>query len=213
MHQQSKQDQSREPCIDHRGNARGRAVRDRGGADGLTVGEQAHGLRARGADLDGEGVVLQCRLGGGRQARGNPDWMDHRRQILTLLEQRARLERMARIVGKDALPPRQQHVLLCAELVNEAFLRQSAFSQNDRYASAAKQAAMMGLIDRFIDLSADAVAAGIGVEDIGRLPVLRELRRMGEEIPNDEPERFDALGKALERAFMQLAARGAGDAG
>ena len=25
------------------------------------------------------------------QARGNPDWMDHRRQILTLLEQRARL--------------------------------------------------------------------------------------------------------------------------
>jgi V/A-type H+-transporting ATPase subunit A len=71
----------------------------------------------------------------------------------------------------------------------------------------------MRLIDRFIDLSADAVAAGISVEDIGRLPVLRELRRMGEEIPNDEPERFDALGKALETAFMQLAARGAGDAG
>ena len=144
---------------------------------------------------------------------GNPQWPEQRRRFLGLLEEQAKLERMARIVGKDALPPRQQHVLLCAELVNEAFLRQSAFSQNDRYASAAKQAAMMGLIDRFIDLSADAVAAGIGVEDIGRLPVLRELRRMGEEIPNDEPERFDALGKALERAFMQLAARGAGDAG
>ena len=144
---------------------------------------------------------------------GNPQWPEQRRRFLGLLEEQAKLERMARIVGKDALPPRQQHVLLCAELVNEAFLRQSAFSQNDRYASAAKQAAMMGLIDRFIDLSADAVAAGIAIEDIGRLPVLRELRRMGEEIPNDEPERFDALGKALERAFMQLAARGAGDAG
>ena len=67
------------------------------------------------------------------QARGNPDWMEHRRQILTLLEQRARLERMARIVGKDALPPRQQLTLLCADLVNEALLRQSAFSPVDRY--------------------------------------------------------------------------------
>jgi vacuolar-type H+-ATPase catalytic subunit A/Vma1 len=33
---------------------------------------------------------------------------------------------MARIIGKDALPARQRLTLLCAELVNEAFLRQSA---------------------------------------------------------------------------------------
>ncbi len=37
---------------------------------------------------------------------------------------------MARIIGKDALPARQQLTLLCAELVNEAFLRQSAFSDD-----------------------------------------------------------------------------------
>jgi V/A-type H+-transporting ATPase subunit A len=144
---------------------------------------------------------------------GNPQWPRQRRRFLDLLEQQAKLERMARIVGKDALPPRQQHVLLCAELVNEAFLRQSAFSLNDRYASAAKQAAMMRLIDRFIELSADAVAAGAGVEDIGTMPVLRELRRMGEEISNDETEAFEALGKKLETAFVQLAVREAGDAG
>jgi V/A-type H+-transporting ATPase subunit A len=144
---------------------------------------------------------------------GNPQWPRQRRRFLDLLEQQAKLERMARIVGKDALPPRQQHVLLCAELVNEAFLRQSAFSLNDRYASAAKQAAMMRLIDRFIELSADAVAAGVGVEDIGTTPVLRELRRMGEEISNDETEEFEALGRKLETAFAQLAVREAGDAG
>ena len=60
---------------------------------------------------------------------GNPDWLEQRRRFLGLLEEQAHLERMARIVGKDALPPRQQHVLLCAELINEAFLRQSAFSE------------------------------------------------------------------------------------
>ena len=144
---------------------------------------------------------------------GNPQWPEQRRRFLGLLEEQAKLERMARIVGKDALPPRQQHVLLCAELINEAFLRQSAFSENDRYCSAAKQAGMMQLIERFIELSAAAIEARVSVEDIGRLPVLRKLRRMGEEISNDEPEQLEALGKALETAFMQMTVREAGDAG
>ena len=61
---------------------------------------------------------------------GNPHWAEQRRRFLGLIAQQATLERMARIVGKDALPPRQQQVLLCAELINEAFLRQSAFSEH-----------------------------------------------------------------------------------
>ena len=50
---------------------------------------------------------------------GNPSWVTQRETLLTLLEQQASLERMARIVGKDALPPAQQLTLVCAELVNE----------------------------------------------------------------------------------------------
>ena len=50
---------------------------------------------------------------------------------------------MARIVGKDAMPPSQQLTLLCAELVNDAFLRQSAFSQTDRTCSPERQTAML----------------------------------------------------------------------
>jgi V/A-type H+-transporting ATPase subunit A len=135
---------------------------------------------------------------------GNPQWPEQRRRFLGLLEEQAKLERMARIVGKDALPPRQQNVLLCAELVNEAFLRQSAFSEMDRFCPAAKQIAMMQLIDRFIELSAVAVAAGIDSEAISGLPVLRQLRRMGEEIDNDALEEFEALGKTLDAAFAML---------
>jgi V/A-type H+-transporting ATPase subunit A len=144
---------------------------------------------------------------------GNPQWPAQRRRFLGLLEEQARLERMARIVGKDALPPRQQNVLLCAELINEAFLRQSAFSETDRFCPAAKQIAMMQLIDRFIELSATAVAAGVDVAAINSLPVLRQLRRMGEEIDNDDPEQFRVLGKTLEVAFAALANGSAEHAG
>jgi len=135
---------------------------------------------------------------------GNPQWPEQRLRFLSLLEEQARLERMARIVGKDALPPRQQHVLLCAELINEAFLRQSAFSVTDRFCPAAKQIAMMQLLDRFIELSATAIKAGVDIDVISSLPVLRQLYRMGEEIANDAPEQFELLGKTLDSAFAKL---------
>jgi V/A-type H+-transporting ATPase subunit A len=143
---------------------------------------------------------------------GNPDWLEQRRRFLGLLEEQAHLERMARIVGKDALPPRQQHVLLCAELINEAFLRQSAFSELDRFCMPARQIAMMKLISHFIDQSEKAVALKVRVEEINTLPVMRRLRRMGEEIGDDELDKFDELRHELEVECTRLTMQAARDA-
>lgn len=136
--------------------------------------------------------------------QGHSRWPEIRRRFLTLLEQQTRLERMARIVGQDALPPRQQHILLCADLINDGFLRQSAFSDIDRYCSPARQAAMMKLIARFIHLSELAVANDVEVEHIRSLPILRRLRRMGEEVGEDQLAEFKKLRSQLDAAFTQL---------
>ncbi|MBF0128100.1 MAG: V-type ATP synthase subunit A, partial [Magnetococcales bacterium] len=138
--------------------------------------------------------------------QGAPNWALHRRRFLTLLEEQTRLERMARILGKDALPPGQRLTLLCAELVNDGFLRQSAFSVKDRYASPKKQTRMMGLLNRFMDRAEAAVSAGSGVERIAGLPILRRLQRMGEDIGEEEMERFDTLEEMLEADFGSLVA-------
>ena len=143
---------------------------------------------------------------------GNPDWPQQRRRFLGLLKEQARLDRMARIIGKDALPPRQQHTLLCAELINEAFLRQSAFSELDHFCSAARQIAMMKLVSYFIDKSEQAVAAQVSVEDISSLEVMWHLRRMGEDIGNDQLEKYDALRVKLDVELAQLTQRTASDA-
>jgi V/A-type H+-transporting ATPase subunit A len=135
---------------------------------------------------------------------GHVTWALLRQQFLALLEEQARLERMARIIGKDALPPRQQHVLLCAELINEAFLRQSAFSEVDRYCSAERQIAMMQMIGRFIELSENAVELNISIETISALPVMRRLMRMGEEIGENDLDRFDELRVELDGVFSRL---------
>jgi len=135
---------------------------------------------------------------------GNTQWLELRRRFLTLLDEQSRLERMAKIIGKDALPARQQLTLACADLVNEAFLRQSAFAPKDRVAGPAKQAAMMKIIGRFVDLATQAVTAGLAPDTLSRLACLRLLARMGEEIGDDEPQKFDAVAAALESEFHDL---------
>ena len=139
--------------------------------------------------------------------QGHPRWLEQRRIFLTMLEEQQKLERMARIVGKDALPPRQQHILLCAELINEAFLRQSAFSQTDRYCSPARQAGMMRLIARFIRISDEAVSRGIDVEEISAMPILRRLRRMSEEIGEENIAALKKLANEVDEAFSELTNR------
>jgi len=138
--------------------------------------------------------------------QGNGDWLKMRRRFLTLLDEQAHLERMARIIGKDALPVRQQLTLFCAELINEAFLRQSAFSEIDRVCSPQRQAAMMRLIMRFIDLAEAAVAAGLHPERLSRLACLRPLQRMGEDVADDALERFAELEARLDSEFAACAA-------
>ena len=135
---------------------------------------------------------------------GNPDWLAIRRRFLTLLEEQSHLERMARIVGKDALPPQQQLTLINAELVEEGFLRQSALSPIDHHCSPQRQFTMMRLINRFIDRAEQAVQMNIAMESLQALPVLRRLRRMGEEIAEGDWERFHELERELESAFSRL---------
>lgn len=138
------------------------------------------------------------------QANGNPQWLAARREFLTLLEQQAHLERMARIVGKDALPPRQQLILLCADMVNEGFLRQSAISPVDRYASPQRQMGMMRLLMRFMELAGKALREGVGVDRLVQLPVVRRLQRMGEDVPENRQQLFEEIGAQLESDFASL---------
>lgn len=139
------------------------------------------------------------------QGHGNPDWASHRRRLLTLLEEQAQLERMARIVGRDSLPPAQQLTLLCAELVNEGILRQSSFSPVDRYCSPKRQTAMLLAVMDFIQLAEKAVQSGIAPTELAKLPLLGRLHRLGEEFGEDQVKRLELLRRQLEYEVESLA--------
>jgi V/A-type H+-transporting ATPase subunit A len=138
-------------------------------------------------------------------AEGCTRWEALRRRFLILLEDEARLERMARIIGRDAMPARQRLTLLCAQLINQGFLRQSAFSEIDRYATPQRQAVMMRLIGSFIETAEQLLEAGVEPERIAEAPIFRALIRMGEEIADGDWERFSELDRELAATARRLA--------
>jgi V/A-type H+-transporting ATPase subunit A len=94
--------------------------------------------------------------------------------------------------------------LFCAELINEAFLRQSAFSEIDRYAGPGRQAAMMRLLAFFVVRAEAALQAGVGADRIAAMTCVRPLQRMGEEIAEGELDKFTALEARMEAEFRDL---------
>jgi V/A-type H+-transporting ATPase subunit A len=135
---------------------------------------------------------------------GNPDWLVQRQRVLALLETQAHLERMARIVGRDALPAQQQLKLLCADLVNDGFLRQSSFSKVDRYCSPPRQAAMIAALLAFMDRAEVAVQSGVAPSRLAELPVVRKLQRLGEEFGEGDLRKLSLLHKQLDYEFDSL---------
>jgi V/A-type H+/Na+-transporting ATPase subunit A len=137
---------------------------------------------------------------------GNPEWLEQRQRVLGLLEQQSHLERMARIVGRDALPAQQQLKLLCADLVNDGFLRQSSFSTVDRYCSPARQAAMISVLLAWMDRAEAAVQSGVSPLRLAGMPAVRQLQRLGEEFGEEDLHRLAQLPKQLDYEFDALLA-------
>jgi V/A-type H+/Na+-transporting ATPase subunit A len=135
---------------------------------------------------------------------GNPDWLAQRQRVLELLEQQAHLERMARIVGRDALPALQQLKLLCADLVNDGFLRQSSFSKVDRYCSPARQAAMISILLAYMDRAEAAVQSGVAPSRLAEMPIVRQLQRLGEEFGEGDLRKLAQLPRQLDYEFDAL---------
>jgi V/A-type H+-transporting ATPase subunit A len=138
------------------------------------------------------------------QTQGNPDWASQRKRLLELLEAQVQLERMARIVGLDALPPAQQLTLSCADLVNDGVLRQSSFSPVDRYCSPQRQTAIVSVLIRFIELARAAVDGGVRPDRVRDLPVRRTLQRIGEEYGEDQIPKIRALWQEIDSEFAAL---------
>lgn len=128
------------------------------------------------------------------------DFSEFRSEALSLLEEAAEVEQIARIIGERSLPEDQRLLLLISNLVKEGFLIQNAFHEVDTYCKPEKQAEILKAIMMFYQITKKLVKGGVPVEKIRNLKVVETLKRVKERegiepIHNVEESMKDELSK------------------
>ncbi len=141
----------------------------------------------------------------------NVVWSKLRQEIMALLQEADRLEKVAQLIGVDALPDAQRLVIETARLVRFGFLQQNAYSEVDSFCSPEKGLRIVEIILRFYHLAKEMLSLGIHVLTIIEMDIFSEIMRLKEEISNEEIKKFDEFKKRMEEAFQELGAKyGAG---
>jgi len=134
----------------------------------------------------------------------NEEFPSLREKAMELLEKEAELEEIVRLVGIDALSPKDRLVLEGAKSIREDFLHQNAYHEIDTYTSLKKQYLMLKLILFFYDKSVEALQKGAELESIIELPVRVDIAR-AKYIPEEEmDEKFNELIEKIEESFRSL---------
>ena len=95
---------------------------------------------------------------------------------MRLLQEEAELQEIVQLVGMDALSAPDRLKLEAARSIREDFLHQDAFHEVDTYTPLEKQRMMMQLTLLFYDEGVKALAQGVSVDDLVKLPVTGKNR-------------------------------------
>jgi V/A-type H+-transporting ATPase subunit A len=143
------------------------------------------------------------RVGSWWESKGLPN-IELRNKLMEVLLEDSHLREIVQLVGEGALPERERLTLRKAELIKEGFLQQGALSVIDAYCGPEKQYRMLKTIFDFGDGAGNLLKLGIPLFKIQELPVFSRIKRMREEIGNDELHKFDELTLEIEKEFGDL---------
>lgn len=132
------------------------------------------------------------------------DWLKLRIKAMALLQKESELQEIVKLVGPDALPPRERVTLESARMIREDFLQQSAFHQVDTYCSGKKQYGMLRLILKFNDLIMDAVGKNVHIDDIIAMKSRENLARMKNVLNKQFEKQFKETENELEKEIRSL---------
>lgn len=124
-------------------------------------------------------------------------------EAMSLLEQESELREIVRLVGAEALSPRDRLSLETSRSIREDYLHQNAFHEVDTYTSMAKQYEMLKTVLHFHHQALEAIDAGVETADIFKLAV-REAIARAKYIPQDEMDKIGQIRQTIEEQMKQL---------
>ncbi len=125
------------------------------------------------------------------------DYGTLRSEAMDLLQQEAGLEEIVRLVGMDALSPKERLVLETAKSLREDFLFQNAFDYLDAYTPLKKQYWILKIIlTVYHELQASVEKENFSFEKFLELPILQKVVK-AKEISHEELEKYEELEKEV----------------
>ncbi|MFN7990807.1 MAG: V-type ATP synthase subunit A [Candidatus Micrarchaeia archaeon] len=120
---------------------------------------------------------------------------------MIMLQKEAELQEVVQLVGPDALPEKEQAVLMVTKMLREDYLQQNAYSDIDARCEVKKQYQMLKTIMKFGERTNNAIDLGVQLKKIQELTVRGTIGRMKEIADMKE---FDRLHKEIDAGFDGL---------
>jgi len=134
------------------------------------------------------------------------DWAYYRAEAMRILQDEAKLDEIVRLVGMDALSPRDRLTMEAAKSLREDYLHQNAFHDIDTYASIKKQFKMLKLMIDYYKLGVEALDRTVRLSDILSIPI-RDLIGRSKYIEESNIQEFDKLSVELKAQISALTAK------
>lgn len=152
--------------------------------------------------------LYKDRLEGWFKQNVAPDFPAVMSEALRILQLESELDEIVKLVGVDALSPKERLTLETARSIREDFLQQNAFDEFDSYTSLGKQYALMKLILSFNRKASDAIENGADINDVFEIGAAEKIGR-AKSVPQEKyPEVYAEIEKEAERELYKLAVEG-----
>ena len=134
------------------------------------------------------------------------DYNSYRAAAMRVLQEEAQLDEIVRLVGMDALSPRDRLTMEAAKAIREDYLHQNAFHEVDTYTSLTKQYKMLKLIIDYYRLGTEALERSVSLDDILNIPVRERIGR-SKYIPEERIAELDEISAQMKAQIGELKAR------
>jgi V/A-type H+-transporting ATPase subunit A len=105
-------------------------------------------------------------------------FLEDSKEAMRILQEEDELAEIVRLIGLDALSPKERLIMEAARSIREDFLHQNAFHEIDTYASLDKQAKMLSAVLKYYHAAQKALDAGASLDDLIDLEVREKIARV-----------------------------------
>ena len=134
----------------------------------------------------------------------SPEFAQLRTEALGILQEEAKLEEIVRLVGMDALSPKERLVLETAKSLREDFLFQNAFDKVDAYTPLKKQYWMLKSIMNMYHTAQKVIETeDFNFDDLLKLPVMERISN-AKNLGADAEDEYKKLWEDTEREILSL---------